>query len=277
MSNKSINLVKKKYNPNSNYLVTFEEMILDFESFEPTNILIIDITIITIISKYIYEFANYNKWKACNDLEKEIIHMIMNVSNKLNNINQNDLKLIFQKYNNNKNSPDTNSLKNELYQFVENIVKSKLNLLQINDDKSIKEYLDFRSDYQNQYKSIINKYKGEFNEIEIKMNNISNILAHKFEKLEDLPEFEDIINTMENFNIKADIKMKKLIDITNDQINKVNYKSIMEKFDDDMNTYFENEIKLLNFNDEINNILFELYDVEKVMYRSYVNLDIIRY
>ncbi len=289
----SINLVQTKYNPESNYIVTFEEMIKDFHSIEPTNIPIIDISMIGTIGKYIYEFTNYHKWQLCPKLEDELIYMINILSNKLKDINQDDLKLIFQKYKNKKNSPDSYSLENALFTFVDELLKKKLPLLVTNDTTSLKEYFDFRMDFQKEYKIIMDKYKIDFNEIELKINNISNIVTCKFEKLEDLPDFEDTIEMVENINVKVSIKMKKLIQITNEQIqqakeqsqNLVGYngimlfeqlkKEIMNIFNKEMDMYFENEIKSLKFNEHITNMLMQLYDVEKSMYRFSVGLGII--
>ncbi len=281
----TIDLIINKYNNQSKYKVTFEEMILDFESFEPTNIPIIDICIISTIGKYIHEFTNQQKWIVCPNLKEEIVNMIINLSDKLNNIHTDDLKLIFDKYQNNKNSPDCYSLENELFKFVDEIIKNKLPMLQINDKNSIKEYLDFRMNFNNEYKLIINKYKIDFNEIEIKMNNIYNIIINKFEKLEESPEFEDCIQMIDNINVKVSIKMEKLVEITNEQIeqakkqsqNLVGYngvmlfeqlkKEIMNIFNKEMNLYYENEIKLLKFNDYINDILLQLFEIEKNIYR----------
>ena len=289
----SIDLVLTKYNTESNYIVTFEEMITDFQSLEPTKIPIIDISTVAIIGKYINEFINYHKWQLCPKLEDELIYMINILSNKLKDINQDDLKLFFQKYKNKKNSPDSYSLENALFTFVDELLKKKLPLLQTNDVTSLKEYFDFRMDFQKEYKHIMNKYKLDFNEIEIKVNNISKIFMTKFEKLEELPEFEDYIQMIENINVKVSIKMKKLIDITNEQIqqakeqsqNLVGYngimlfeqlkKEIMDIFNKEMDIYFENEIKALKFNDYINDVLLKLYDVEKSIYRFSVGLGII--
>lgn len=281
----SILLVQNKYNPESNYIVNFEEMIMDFQSLEPTNIPIIDITMISNIGKYIHQFINYHKWQLCGNLEEELIKMIISLSDKTININVDDLKLIFQKNKNKKNSPDSYLLENELFKFVEEIIKNQLPMLQNNHTASLKEYLDFRKNFQKEYRLIMNKYKIDFNEIEIKINNISNIVTNKFEKLEELPEFEDCIQMIENINIKVSIKMKKLVEITNEQIKQakeqtksiVGYngvmlfeqikKEIIDIFNKEMDVYFENEIKSLKFNDYINNVLLQLYDVEKNMYR----------
>ncbi len=285
----SINIVLTKYNPESNNIVTFEEMITDFQSLEPTNIPIIDISMLTSIGKYIHKFTNYHKWKLCGNLENELIDMIISLSNKTTNINVDDLKLIFCKYKNNF-SPDSYELENALFKFVEEIIKNKLPMLQINDANSLKEYFDFRMDFQKEYKLIINKYKLDFNEIEIKINNISNIITNKFEKLEELPEFEDSIQMIENINNKVSIKMERLIKLTNEQIQQakgqsqslVGYngimlfeelkKDIMDTFNKEMDIYYENEIKSLKFNDYINDFLLKLYDVEKSMYRFSVCL-----
>jgi hypothetical protein len=163
-------------------------------------------------------------------------------------------------------------------------------MLQINDQDSLKEYFDFRMNFQKEYKLIINKYKIDFNEIEIKVENIMEIAMNKFEKLEELPEFEDTINMIENINSRVSIKMDKLISFTNDLIQQakeqssciVGYngvmlfeklkKDIMISFNKEMNLYFENEIKALNFDDSINDVLLQLYDVEKSMYRFSVAL-----
>ncbi len=51
----------------------------------------------------------------------------------------------------------------------------------------------------------------------------------------------------------------------------------MINFDKEMNKYFENEIKSLNFDDTVNNMLLQLYDIEKSMYRFSVSLSIIEH
>jgi hypothetical protein len=278
----TIELVLTKYNTESMYIVTFEEMINDFNTFEPTKIPIIDISILSTIGKYMYEYTNYHKWNISSNLEDEIINMINNLTNKIININ--DLKLIFQKHKNNKNSPECYALENELLKFVEEIIKKKFPMFQL------KELLDFRMLYNKEYTSIMNNYKIDFNEIEIKINNISDIISKKFVELENLPAFEDTIKMLDNVHNKVDIKMKKLIQMTNEQIkiakeqtkNLNGYnglvlfeqlkKDIMIIFDNEMDLYFENEIKALKFDDTVNNVLLQLYDVEKAMYRFSVTL-----
>ena len=289
-----IDLVLTKYNTESNYIVTFEEMIQDFQTLEPTKIPIIDITIFGTLGKYIYQFINYHKWNVSPNLEDELVNMIISLSDKTKNINVDDLKIIFQKYNN-KHSPDSYEVENELFKFVEEIIKKNLPMLQLNDLTSLKEYMDFRMNFQKEYKIIMDKYKIDWNDIEIKINNISNIITIKFDELEDLPEFEDTFNMLENVNNKVNIKMEKLIKFTNDLIQQakeqssciIGYngvmlfeqlkKEIMNSFNKEMDVYFENEIKSLNFDDTVNNMLIQLYDVEKSMYRFSVSLSIIEH
>ena len=289
----SIDLVLTKYNIENKNVITFEEMIEDFQSMEPTKIPIIDISILATIGKYIHEFTNYHKWEICGNLEDELIQMIISLSDKTTNINQEDLKLIFLKYKNKKFSPDSYELENALFKFLEEIIKKNLPMLQLNDMTSLKEYFDFRINFQKEYKLIMDKYKIDFYEIELKINNISKIVMTKFEELEDLPEFEDTIQIIEKINNNVCKKMEKLIKFTNELILQAKEQSksivgyngamlfkqlkeeIMDSFNKEMDLYFENEIKSLKLNDYINNVLLQLYDIEKVMYRFSVDLSII--
>jgi hypothetical protein len=286
----TIELFLTKYNTESIYMATFEEMNKDFQVLEPTKIPIIDISIINTIGKYIYEFTNYQKWIICPNLKDELINMIINLSNKTKKINVYDLNLIFEKYKNNKNSPDSYSIKNELFEFVDEIIKKQLLIFPLNEEQSLKEYMDFRMNFQKEYKFIISNYTIYFNEIDIKVENIMEILMNKFEKLEELPEYEDTINIIENINTRVSIKMDKLISFTNDLLKKakeqssslVGYngvmlfeklkKNIMISFNKEMDLYYDNEIKALKFDDSINDVLLQLYNVEKAMFRFSLRL-----
>ena len=46
----------------------------------------------------------------------------------------------------------------------------------------------------------------------------------------------------------------------------------MRSFDKEMDLYYENEIKALKFDDSINNVLLELYNIEKAMFRFSLKL-----
>jgi hypothetical protein len=276
-------LILNKYNIESNYIATFDEIINDFHLIEPTKIPIVDISIMTTISKYIYEFTNYHKWNICPNLEDEIIFMITRLLDEFKDININidNLKLIFGKYKNKKNYPTTYSIEKDLLDYIEENNKHHITL---------NDLLNLRKKFRDEYKLTLNKYNIDFNEVEIKIDNIVKILSNKFETLEGLPEFEDSITMLENVNIKVSKNMEKLISFTNEEIKKVkeNFKfmndcnsiilfeelkkEIMNNFDKQMDLCFENEIKSLNFNDSINNMLFELYDIEKAMYRCSISL-----
>jgi hypothetical protein len=276
-------------NSSSNLNLPFEEIMEDFKNIKPSKVPILDISLLSMLGKYIHNYTVINKWGSAPYLLQEIIS---SVKTKYNNLTKSiEEKSETLEYEMNEaikllEAPDSYKFEERLLKIILDIYKENVNYFNKFDKKHIQDLLTFKYEIVDIIKKCISKYEFTWNEFEDKIVNIEEIIMINFEDLESNQDFQDTISIIENVTKNTENKINKLIIntielikstklLTKDFNNKLESiymfeklkKHIIKNFNTEMDKIYYEEIMSHKFNSEISMALLEMYEVEKSMYR----------
>ena len=281
------NIILTKYLPTSS-IVTFEEFINDIPNFTPTFIPIIDISIMTTLGTYLNNMCIHYKWLECPNITGEFIKMILTFSDDFVDFDQEIIENIVMIHKKKGSSPSSSKLKNDIFDKVDNFYKI---IMEISLPNS--EYLSFRQNLRQNIDTVFDKYTLNFNEIDIKEEEIQEKMCKNFSMLEQNEKFQDTCILIEKIKQYVSKEVKKFVGfyknrITENQKNmktdkfletyQATKKQIFEDFDKEIEETIIKSIKADNkIDDDIVDVLVKLFDCEKAMYRMDLQFDEIEY
>ena len=282
--------VINKYCKNSSYNLnlSFEEIIEDFKKIKPSFIPILDISLINILGKYLYNYTTIKKWGLAPDFLQEVI---LSVKNNYKNLTKSieekieqfefeldEAKRLFE-------SPDSFNFEERLLKIILDIYKKNINNFNKFDKNNIMDLLTFKYEIANIIKKCISKYEIDWNEINNKMEMIEEIIMINFEEIESNPSFQDTVSIIENVTKNTEKEINKLILNTVELLKSTKLltkdfnelesmymfeelkKHIITNFNTEMDKIYYEEIMSHKFNSEVSMALLEMYEIEKSKYR----------
>ena len=155
--------VINKYCKNSSYNLnlSFEEIIEDFKKIKPSFIPILDISLINILGKYLYNYTTIKKWGLAPDFLQEVI---LSVKNNYKNLTKSieekieqfefeldEAKRLFE-------SPDSFNFEERLLKIFLDIYKKNINNFNKFDKNNIMDLLTFKYEIANIIKKCISNH-----------------------------------------------------------------------------------------------------------------------
>jgi hypothetical protein len=272
----------------SNMNLSFEEITKDFKTIKPSLIPILDISLASMLGKYLYRYGILKKWNCSSNLLEEILLSIKSnypILEKIINSNIEKIKFDTQEAKNNFEDPSSLKFEDRITDTILELYKENTINFDKFDQKCMMDLITFKYEILKLITDSKSIYKIKWNEINKNLEILEDILINNFEELEDEPMFQDTISMIEKINTAAEKEIKLLITYTLELINTGKEfcknansiedvyiyedmkKTIKKKFNKQIDEIYYKNVMLYNFSTEIRNALLEMFEVEKSMHR----------
>jgi hypothetical protein len=268
--------------------LSFEEITKDFKTIKPSLIPILDISLASMLGKYLYRYGILKKWNCSSNLLEEILLSIKSnypILEKIINSNIEKIKFDTQEAKNNFEDPSSLKFEDRITDTILELYKENTINFDKFDQKCMMDLITFKYEILKLITDSKSIYKIKWNEINKNLEILEDILINNFEELEDEPMFQDTISMIEKINTAAEKEIKLLITYTLELINTGKEfcknansiedvyiyedmkKTIKKKFNKQIDEIYYKNVMLYNFSTEIRNALLEMFEVEKSMHR----------
>jgi hypothetical protein len=261
---------------------SIQEIKKDCENIKPSNIPILDICFAQLMGKYIHNNMIQQQWSESQFIISDLYHEISNIFPEIC-ITMYDFKMYILEYRKKNKSPELIDL--IILEFMTPYLK---NFYQIDNKQSsnLEAYLNARCIIIQKSKNLMSQYFLEWNNIKVMFNEIKEMIAEKFEVIEDDPNYIIAFEMLEDIKEKANEKISKLIDETVqfviqkfnmfkyeiDKIDKIK-NEITDNFTKTMDEIYHDVILSKNLNNLNYNMISNLFDVEKAQNRCCLEME----
>jgi hypothetical protein len=268
--------------------LSIEEITEDFKIIRPSSIPILDISLVTMLGKYMNKYENFNKWEVSPHFLEEIISSIkMKYPNLTESIESNIERFTTETTEAKKKfeGPDSFKYEERILNIVIELYKDNMTNFDKFDQRCVMDLITFKYEIIKLIKDCTLIYEIKWNEIDVYLETIEDILMENFTELESDPSFQDTIIMIEKIGDAAEKDIKTLITYTGELLQSVKEmcnskntiddiymyedvkKSIKEKFNKQIDKIYYQKVMLQKFSPEISKALLEMFEVEKSMHR----------
>ena len=251
--------------------ITLEGMKEDFMKIKPINTPIYDIFLMSTIGSYINNFSKYAKWKYYENIHNEIIKMLKTEYPQLN-VNYEEIIQQIQLLR--KNLEGIYKVEFKTLDILDKQYKSQYKINENFIQNTVIEtmsYLEFRQNINLSMKQILEKYKPDFNEIDIIAENLMESLAENFNQLELNEDFIVSINLIETVKSKisqrVETMIKEMFHSNEFNPNEFNQEEVKDIFYERLDRIYKDTIQqqFNLFSKEFLDKIEQIFDVEKEM------------
>jgi len=265
----------------TDFVVSFDELALEFSQIKPKNIPIYDFCVIKLLFSFDYYLGNYYKWKSAPELLDQLEQMIK-TSFPAVNYNSEVIRII---YNNliEKKEPPSQFLF-QFFNFINRAYKSSINQDQ---HKGQVDYVIFKNELSDKISDIFDKYKVQWKQIDEQVNKTSELLINNFAHLEGDETFVMTLDTVEDIENETDNIIGPIIEKYKDKhlgmLNQIEFEKLgtidfndkveeirgllNTQFDSEVNSIYYNVITMRKLSNDITQLLMTFFNEEKSMYR----------
>lgn len=266
----------------NNRVITWDQFFEEVQEIHPINVPIYDVTIMQMIGNYSCFLKSHYLWEDVDGINIRLFDMLNDSFPYLNiELCHIDNLIDAQK----KEQAYPKHLTSKLFKFLDDKYKNEY----VNNKTMLKEdtdkYLTFRITCQNKIDQVIKEYLDVFEHHESMAGKAGEILINNFSHLENDENFIGALEIFDKIEHKAGDQIEKsllehvemvnkkysellpAINYIQDMENKMKIKNeTMEEFGNQIDNIYLNIIKSYGFDDNLTNIVFEHFIINKQMH-----------